>query len=167
MWDEYRQVHFLLERLTTRQCGRLNICSYIGWIDKYCQFVNSTNITTNIETAELSTDNLKNQLIVMISTRFRWNWMDWTGTKIGVKKRYKKQTTKDKPPFDQAINHLTVDWIGRSINSILSMNFNNCLQNSYLCTIWQLNLSEAKFQFQISKVVLVKRIQWLKTARAY
>ena len=53
-----------------RQRCRLNICSYIGWIDKYCicqfnqynykywdgsaVFVNSTNITTNIETAALS-----------------------------------------------------------------------------------------------------------------
>ena len=41
-----------------RQRCRLNICSYIGWIDKYWYissvFVNSTNITTNIEMAVLS-----------------------------------------------------------------------------------------------------------------
>ena len=36
---------------------RLNICSYFGWIDKYCKntlIVNLTNISSNIETAVLS-----------------------------------------------------------------------------------------------------------------
>ena len=32
----------------------LNICCYIGWNDKYSVFVNSTNTTTNNETAALS-----------------------------------------------------------------------------------------------------------------
>ena len=38
----------------TRQRCRLNICSYIGWMTNTV-FVNSTNITTNVETAALST----------------------------------------------------------------------------------------------------------------
>ena len=46
--------------LYNRQRGRLNICCYIGWIDKFVfvfvfVFGYSTNITTNIETAVLST----------------------------------------------------------------------------------------------------------------
>ena len=41
--------------LQIRQRDRLNNCCYIGWIDTYCTvFVNSTNLTTNIETAVLS-----------------------------------------------------------------------------------------------------------------
>ena len=38
------------------------------------------------------------------------------------------------------------------------------MKNSNLTNAWQFNLLEAKFQFQISKVALVKQIQSLKTA---
>ena len=42
-----------------KQRGHLNICCYFDWIDKYWFFVNSTNITTNIETAVLSNSTLR------------------------------------------------------------------------------------------------------------
>ena len=47
-------VQSVLSDLSVRQLCRLNICNYIGWIDKYSVFVNSANITTSIETAVLS-----------------------------------------------------------------------------------------------------------------
>ena len=54
-----------LEDIVRQRC-RLDICCYIGWIDKYCicQSVNvhSTNITTNTETAALSTPELSDSL---------------------------------------------------------------------------------------------------------
>ena len=49
--------HLVLLVLTRQRC-RLSICCYIGWMDIYwltnTVFVNSTNITSNIETAALS-----------------------------------------------------------------------------------------------------------------
>ena len=50
-----QSVQSVLSDLPVRQLCYLNIGSYIGWIDRYSVFVNSTTITTNIETAVLST----------------------------------------------------------------------------------------------------------------
>ena len=54
-----------------RQHCRLNICCYIGWIDKYW---NLTNITTNTETAALSTQPIQSHPNPSIRSTYSSEW---------------------------------------------------------------------------------------------
>ena len=64
-----------VQRSTWQRC-RLNICSYIGWIDKYC-ICQSTNITTNIETAVLSKEHILQSRWQIFQGGSEWWEGDW------------------------------------------------------------------------------------------
>ena len=92
-WTSYLNLPDPIICVSVRQRCRLNICSYIGWIDKYsiCQF-NQHN-STNIETAVLSSllwvrcafaDVFKKVYLTEWMEKMFDKPLDWTGGDGGV-----------------------------------------------------------------------------------